>query len=148
MQHTNIEANRSEKPRSHLDYLWCLCIKCRHSLWSTVKDWHGKHFNQLDSCRKNSWWLNRTTEYLRWKPLQYLRHSSSEDKLLGNWIHVVTGHRALEFFKTQRQLSSHQMRWMEYLSRFNYSIQYVKGMHNKVADSLSHYHQSIRHWGR
>ena len=47
-----------------------------------------------------------------------------EDKLIGNRIHVVTDHRALEFFKTQRRLSSHQMRWMEYLSRFNYDIQY------------------------
>jgi len=29
-----------------------------------------------------------------------------EDKLLGNRVHVVTDHRALEFFKTQRRLSS------------------------------------------
>src|SRR5215471_4251453 len=65
-----------------------------------------------------------------------------EDKLLGHKIHVVTDHRALEFFKTQRRLSSRQMRWMEYLSRFDLNIQYVKGSHNKVADSLSRYHQS------
>jgi hypothetical protein len=60
-----------------------------------------------------------------------------EDKLIGNRINVVTNHRALEFFKTQRKLSSCQMRWMEYLSRFDYDIQYVKGVSNKVADSLS-----------
>ena len=65
-----------------------------------------------------------------------------EDKLIGHRIHVVTDHRALEFFKTQRRLSSRQMRWMEYLSRFNFTIQYVKGSRNKVADSLSRYHQS------
>jgi hypothetical protein len=29
------------------------------------------------------------------------------------------------------------MRWMEYLSRFDFDIQYVKGISNKVADSLS-----------
>jgi hypothetical protein len=65
-----------------------------------------------------------------------------EDKLIGNRINVVTNHRALEFFKTQRRLSSRQMRWMEYLSRFNFYIQYVKGSSNKVADSLSRYYQS------
>ena len=60
-----------------------------------------------------------------------------EDKLLGNRINVVTDHRVLEFFKTQRRLSSRQMWWMEYLSRFDFDIQYVKGSSNKVADSLS-----------
>src|SRR5258705_9617524 len=34
------------------------------------------------------------------------------------------------------------MRWMEYLSRFDFDIQYVKGTSNKVADSLSQYYQS------
>jgi hypothetical protein len=64
-----------------------------------------------------------------------------EDKLIGNRINVVTDHRALEFFKTQRRLSHCQMRWMEYLSRFDFDIQYVKGVTNKVADSLSRYYQ-------
>jgi len=31
---------------------------------------------------------------------------------------------------------------MEYLSRFDYDIQYIKGTSNKVADSLSRYYQS------
>src|SRR5215471_5139316 len=34
------------------------------------------------------------------------------------------------------------MRWMEYLSRFDFGIQYVRGSRNTVADSLSRYHQS------
>jgi hypothetical protein len=65
-----------------------------------------------------------------------------EDKLIGNKIHVVTDHCTLEFFKTQRRLSNCQMRWMEYLSQFDFDIQYVKGVSNKVADSLSRYYQS------
>src|SRR6267154_4331209 len=34
------------------------------------------------------------------------------------------------------------MRWIEYLSKFDFDIQYVKGISNKVADSLSRYYQS------
>ena len=34
------------------------------------------------------------------------------------------------------------MQWMEYLSQFDYDIQYIKGTSNKVADSLSRYYQS------
>ena len=31
---------------------------------------------------------------------------------------------------------------MEYLRRFDYDIQYIKGTSNRVADSLSRYYQS------
>ena len=65
-----------------------------------------------------------------------------EDKLIGNKIHVVTDHHALEFFKMQRRLSNCQMSWMEYLTWFDFDIQYLKGVGNKVADSLSWYYQS------
>lgn len=65
-----------------------------------------------------------------------------EDKLMGYRIHVVTDHKALEFFKTQGRLSGRQTRWMEYLSRFDFDIRYVKGVLNKVADALSRYYES------
>jgi hypothetical protein len=64
-----------------------------------------------------------------------------EDKLLGYRIHVVTDHKALEFFKTQLRLSGRQMRWMEYLVKFDFDIRYVKGELNKVADVLSRYYE-------
>jgi hypothetical protein len=64
-----------------------------------------------------------------------------KDKLLGYHIHVVTDHKALEFFKTQLCLLRRQMRWMEYLTRFNFDIRYVKGELNKVADVLSRYYE-------
>lgn len=45
-----------------------------------------------------------------------------EDKLMGYQIHVITNHQALEFFKTQAHLSGRQMRWMDYMSQFNFDI--------------------------
>ena len=65
-----------------------------------------------------------------------------EDKLMGRRLHVITDHKALEFFKSQGQLSSRQRRWMEYMSRFDFDITYVKGEYNKVADCLSRYYES------
>jgi hypothetical protein len=60
-----------------------------------------------------------------------------EDKFLGREIVIITDHKTLEFFNTQHSMSLRQVRWYEYLSRFNYSIQYVKGLKNVVADALS-----------
>ncbi len=34
------------------------------------------------------------------------------------------------------------MRWVDYLSRFNFDITYMKGDNNKVADCLSHYYEN------
>ena len=65
-----------------------------------------------------------------------------EDKLLGRKITVVTDHKALEFFKTQKRLNNRQARWMEFLVRFDLDITYVKGDTNLVADALSRYYES------
>jgi hypothetical protein len=65
-----------------------------------------------------------------------------EDKLIGYRIHIIMGNQALEFFKTQAHLSGCQRRWMDYLSRFDFDITYVKGELNKVADCLSRYYES------
>jgi len=65
-----------------------------------------------------------------------------EDKLLSRKIHIITDHKALEFFKTQSHLSNRQFRWIDYMSRFDFDITYVKGEHNKVADCLSRYYES------
>ena len=102
----------------------------------------GRHAGQLASCPKNSQQLSITTVYEMERIAILEGLITWEDKLIGNKINIVTDHRALEFFKTQRRLSSRQMRWMEYLSRFDFDIQYVKGSSNKVADSLSRYYQS------
>jgi hypothetical protein len=65
-----------------------------------------------------------------------------EDKLIGYRVHIITDHKALEFFKTQINLSHCQWRWMDYMSRFDFNITYVKGELNKIADCLSRYFES------
>lgn len=65
-----------------------------------------------------------------------------EDKLVGYKIHIITDHKALEFFKTQPHLSNRQRRWTDYMARFDFDITYVKGELNKVADCLSRYFES------
>jgi len=64
-----------------------------------------------------------------------------EDKLLGFPFKIVTDHEALKYLSTQQKLSSRQIRWTDYLSRFNAEIVYVKGVENKVADCLSRYYE-------
>ncbi|KIK14683.1 hypothetical protein PISMIDRAFT_17126 [Pisolithus microcarpus 441] len=54
-----------------------------------------------------------------------------EDKLLGFHFKVIMDHEALQFLRTQQCLSSRQMRWMDYLSRFDTEIIYIKGTENK-----------------
>ncbi|VDC04642.1 unnamed protein product [Peniophora sp. CBMAI 1063] len=69
-----------------------------------------------------------------------------EDKLLGYPIRVITDHKALEFFKStnQRMLNPRQSRWMTFLERFHYTIEYVKGLENVVADAFSRYYSTDR----
>jgi len=64
-----------------------------------------------------------------------------EDKLLAFPFKIVTDHEALKYLSTQQKLLSRQIRWTDYLSRFNAEIVYVKGVENKVADCLSRYYK-------
>ncbi|KAG6896844.1 hypothetical protein C0995_010997, partial [Termitomyces sp. Mi166 len=60
----------------------------------------------------------------------------------GYKIHIITDHKALEFFKTQVHLSPRQHQWIDYMSRYQFDITYVKGELNKVVDCLSQYFES------
>jgi len=42
-------------------------------------------------------------------------------------ILVLSDHKNLEYFTTTKQLTRHQVHWLEYLSRFNYLICYRAG---------------------
>ena len=62
-----------------------------------------------------------------------------EDKLVRYCIHVVTDHKALEFFNMQSKFTVCQVRWTDYLSWFDLDIHYIKRKLNKIVDALSHY---------
>ena len=57
--------------------------------------------------------------------------------LLGTNFTVYTDHRTLECFQGQRDLSRRQARWQEFLAEYDFTIEYVKGEENTVADALS-----------
>lgn len=58
--------------------------------------------------------------------------------LLGVPFTVLTDHRMLECFQTQKHLSQRQAQWTELLQQFDFDIVYVKGGDNAAADALSH----------
>ena len=52
-------------------------------------------------------------------------------------VRVRTDHKSLIHFQTQPMLSGRQTRWLETLADYDYTIEYVKGEDNEVADALS-----------
>ncbi len=57
--------------------------------------------------------------------------------LYGEQFTIETDHESLQYLQTQPQLSKRQIRWLETLSQFTYTMQYKKGKDNIVADALS-----------
>ena len=56
--------------------------------------------------------------------------------LLGTHINIYTDHRTLENFNTQWDLSRRQCCWQEFLAQYDYTISYIKGNDNMIADAL------------
>ena len=52
-------------------------------------------------------------------------------------VQVITDHKNLEYFMIIKQLSCRQAHWSEFLSRFNFAIQYHPGKLNSCADALT-----------
>ncbi|MCO5582345.1 hypothetical protein L7F22_036239 [Adiantum nelumboides] len=87
------------------------------------------------------------------------RRLSSNEQILGiyekellavlhalvSWKHYPLGtpfilqadNQSLKYFMMQTKLSDKQMRWANFLSRFNYHIAHIAGKHNQVANALS-----------
>ena len=49
----------------------------------------------------------------------------------------TTDHRPLQHFLTPANLSPRQVRWQQFLSEYNLSVEYVRGNENTFADGLS-----------
>jgi len=57
--------------------------------------------------------------------------------LHGTKFRICTDHNSLKYFQTQPILSSRQIRWKQRLAQFDFTIDYVQGATNVVADALS-----------
>ena len=60
-----------------------------------------------------------------------------------NPIQVFTDHSSLRYFMSTKRLSQRQVRWAEYLSQFNFQIQYRPGQLNQKADALSRWEADL-----
>ena len=52
-------------------------------------------------------------------------------------IDIITDHSALKYFGTKQKLSERQVRWMETLSEYNYTIRHQPGKEAVIPDALS-----------
>lgn len=57
--------------------------------------------------------------------------------LHGVKFRVCTDHKTLVHFMKQKDLSQRQMRWLQVLNEFDFNIEYIPGIDNVLADSLS-----------
>lgn len=57
--------------------------------------------------------------------------------LLGTKFVVSTDNVANTYFKTKRKLSAKQVRWQEFLAKYDFMWEHKPGKHNQVADALS-----------
>ena len=62
-----------------------------------------------------------------------------EPQLIGTRFEILTDHKPLIHWKTQRDLSPRQIRWNETLTRFDTDIHHIPGISNSAADALSRY---------
>ena len=57
--------------------------------------------------------------------------------LVGRPVTVQSDHQNLRYFTTKRLLNPQQARWSEFLSQFNYTIEFVPGKAHGKADALT-----------
>lgn len=97
---------------------------------------HGLQPIAFESCKLNAAQLNYAVHekemlavvhcYQKWR--HYLEGSRSV---------CITDHASLRHVLTQPTLSRRQARWMEFMARFDFTIEYAPGKDNVVADALS-----------
>jgi len=68
------------------------------------------------------------------KALQHWRHWLEGTKIP---VEILTDHKNLQYFTKPRILNRRQLRWMDLLAHYNYTISYQPGNQNGAADALS-----------
>lgn len=71
-----------------------------------------------------------------------LNHWRAELEGLDQRFDILTDHRALEYFMSTKKLSSRQVNWAEFLSRFHFLLRWRPGKIN-TADALSRRHEDV-----
>jgi RNase H-like domain found in reverse transcriptase len=60
-----------------------------------------------------------------------------ESQLTGTQFEILTDYKLLTYWKTQRDLFLHQIRWNKTLSQFDADICYIPGISKSTTDALS-----------
>ena len=60
-------------------------------------------------------------------------------QLTGTQFEVLTDYTPLKYWKTQRDLSKRQVRWLDFLCEFDFDIRHIPGITNTAPDVLSRY---------
>ena len=68
-----------------------------------------------------------------------------EPQLTDTRFEVLSDHAPLVHWKTQRDLSKRQIRWLDFLCDFDFDIHYIPGITNTCADPLSRYPHANSH---
>jgi transposase InsO family protein len=69
--------------------------------------------------------------------IQSFKHWRAELISSPERIRVYTDHKGLEYFMSKKELNARQMRWAEFLSEFDFVIEYRPGKENAAADALT-----------
>ena len=63
--------------------------------------------------------------------------------LYGELFEVFSDHKSLKYIFTQQDLNMRQLRWMEYLEDYDFTLHYHPGKANVVADELNRKSQGV-----
>jgi hypothetical protein len=56
---------------------------------------------------------------------------------MGKIFELRTDHSGLKYLFGQPNLNARQVRWLEFLSEYDFDIKHIKGKENKVVDALN-----------
>ena len=76
--------------------------------------------------------------------LQAFQHWRVELQSVENPVQVYSDHKSLDVFMRSKKLTARQARWAEYLSQFNFQLEYRAGKANEQADALTRRDEDVR----